>query len=125
VTRQLDVGALPGPYLLFLGDTTEPGYAKTAYGLRDWAPERCLGEFSCAGATVTTGLRFLTPTQAVAAGARSLVIGVANAGGHIPESWLPSLVEAMRAGWTSSAACTCAWATSICSGTRRRGWDAS
>ena len=23
--------------LLFLGDTTEPGYAKTAFGLRDWA----------------------------------------------------------------------------------------
>ena len=29
--------ALPGPYLLFLGDTVEPGYAKTAIGLRDWA----------------------------------------------------------------------------------------
>src|SRR5436190_13229844 len=98
MTRQLDVGALPGPYLLFLGDTTESGYAKTAYGLRDWAPERCLGEFYCEGATVTTGLRFLTPAEAAAAGARSLVIGVANAGGHIPESWLPSLVEAMRAG---------------------------
>ena len=92
------VGALPGPYLLFLGDTTEPGYAKTAYGLRDWAPERCLGEFYCAGATVSTGLRFLTPPQAVASGARSLVIGVANAGGHIPEAWLPSLLEAMEAG---------------------------
>jgi uncharacterized NAD-dependent epimerase/dehydratase family protein len=95
---QLEVGALPGPYLLFLGDTTEPGYAKTAYGLRDWAPERCLGEFYCEGATVRTGLRFLSPAQAVAAGARSLVIGVANAGGHIPESWLPSLVQAMEAG---------------------------
>ena len=32
------VGQLPQPYLLFLGDTTEPGYAKTAFGLRDWAP---------------------------------------------------------------------------------------
>ncbi len=48
--------ALPQPYLLFLGDTTEPGYAKTAFGLRDWAPERCIGEFSVPGATVTTGL---------------------------------------------------------------------
>jgi uncharacterized NAD-dependent epimerase/dehydratase family protein len=97
-TRQQDLGALPGPYLLFLGDTTESGYAKTAYGLRDWAPERCLGEFYCQGATVTTGLRFLTPAQAVAAGARAMVIGVANAGGHIPESWLASLVNAMEAG---------------------------
>lgn len=30
---------LPTPYLLFLGDVTEPGYAKTAFALRDWAPE--------------------------------------------------------------------------------------
>ena len=28
---------LPYPYLLFLGDTTEPGFAKTAFGVRDWA----------------------------------------------------------------------------------------
>ena len=34
--------SLPGPYLLFLGDTVEPGYAKTAFGLRDWAPDRCV-----------------------------------------------------------------------------------
>ena len=38
--------ALPQPYLLFLGDTVEPGFAKTAFGLRDWAPERCVGEFA-------------------------------------------------------------------------------
>lgn len=89
---------LPGPYLLFLGNTTEPGYAKTAYGLRDWAPERCLGEFFCEGATVSTGLRFMTPAEAAAKGARSMVIGVANAGGVIPEAWLGSLLQAMEAG---------------------------
>jgi uncharacterized NAD-dependent epimerase/dehydratase family protein len=89
---------LPQPYLLFLGDTTEPGYAKTAFGLRDWAGERCVGEFACEGATVTTGLRALTPEQAHAAGARALVIGVANAGGFIPPSWLAALVQAMEAG---------------------------
>ncbi|MEP6908479.1 MAG: DUF1611 domain-containing protein, partial [Pseudoxanthomonas sp.] len=90
--------ALPGPYLLFLGNTTESGYAKTAYGLRDWAPERCLGEFHCEGATVTTGLPFLTPVEAAAKGARAMVIGVANAGGVIPEAWLGSLLQAMEAG---------------------------
>jgi uncharacterized NAD-dependent epimerase/dehydratase family protein len=89
---------LPAPYLLFLGDTTEPGYAKTAFGLRDWAPERCVGELCCDGATVTTGLAQMTPEQAHAAGARALVIGVANAGGHIPAAWMPSLVQAMEAG---------------------------
>ena len=29
-----EVAGLPHPYLLFLGDTTEKGYAKTAFGLR-------------------------------------------------------------------------------------------
>ncbi|HEX7914771.1 MAG TPA: DUF1611 domain-containing protein, partial [Rudaea sp.] len=58
ILRKATVEALPQPYLLFLGDTTEPGYAKTALGLRDWAGERCVGEWSC-GATVTTGLPFL------------------------------------------------------------------
>lgn len=89
---------LPQPYLLFLGDLNEAGNAKTALGLRDWARERCLGEFACAGATVTTGLPFLTPEQALEKGARSLVIGVANEGGFIAETWIPALVDALEAG---------------------------
>ena len=95
--RESAVETLPQPYLLFLGDTTEAGYAKTAFGLRDWAGDRCVGEFSC-GATVSTGLPVLTPRQARARGAKGLVIGVANAGGIIYESWIPSLVEALEAG---------------------------
>ncbi|KAF1017452.1 MAG: hypothetical protein GAK31_00717 [Stenotrophomonas maltophilia] len=31
------LAALPQPYLLFLGDITEAGFAKTAIGLHDWA----------------------------------------------------------------------------------------
>src|SRR5579862_2014653 len=89
---------LPSPYLLFLGDTTEPKYAKTAYGLRDWAAEKCVGEWACATATITTGLPRLAPAQARTRGARALVIGVANFGGIINESWLPSLLEALEAG---------------------------
>ena len=89
---------LPQPYLLFLGDVTDPTYAKTAFGLRDWARERCIGELSCGGGTVTTGLPRLTPAEARARGARALVIGVANEGGRILESWIPSLVSALEAG---------------------------
>jgi uncharacterized NAD-dependent epimerase/dehydratase family protein len=95
-SRQID--ALPQPYLLFLGDITESGYAKTAFGLRDWARGRCVGEFACAGATVSTGLPFLTPEQAHAGGARALVIGVANSGGVIPQAWIPALLQALEAG---------------------------
>jgi uncharacterized NAD-dependent epimerase/dehydratase family protein len=90
--------ALPQPYLLFLGDTVEPGYAKTAFGLRDWAPEKCVGEFALPSATVTTGLPKLTPWEAHARGARALVIGVANSGGFIAASWIPALVEGLEAG---------------------------
>jgi uncharacterized NAD-dependent epimerase/dehydratase family protein len=86
------------PYLLFLGDTTEPSYAKTAFGLRDWARDRCVGEWSCAGATVSTGLPRLTPREAGARGARALLIGVANVGGVIGDNWLPSLMEALESG---------------------------
>ncbi len=89
---------LPHPYLLFLGDTTEPAYAKTAFGLRDWAGERCVGEWSCPGSAITTGLPRLTPREARARGARSLVVGVANVGGVINESWMGPLIEALEAG---------------------------
>lgn len=89
---------LPQPYLLFLGDIREPGYAKTAYGLRDWAPERCVGEWALPGCPVSAGLPRLAPAEARAAGARALVIGVANAGGVIAETWIPALVEALEQG---------------------------
>jgi uncharacterized NAD-dependent epimerase/dehydratase family protein len=90
--------ALPAPYLLFLGDVTEAGFAKTAFGLRDWARELCVGEFAMPEATVTTGLPRLTPGAAHAKGARSIVIGVANTGGVLKPSWTPSLVAALEAG---------------------------
>ena len=90
--------ALPRPYLLFLGDTVEAGFAKTGFGLRDWAPDLCVGEFALPTAKVTTGLPKLTPEEAVDRGARALVIGVANSGGFIAASWIAPLVEALEAG---------------------------
>lgn len=87
-----------GPYLLFLGDTVERGYAKTAFGLRDWAPERCIGELVLPGGTVTTGIPQLMPADAYACGARALLIGVASPGGSIPQHWVPSLLDALAAG---------------------------
>jgi uncharacterized NAD-dependent epimerase/dehydratase family protein len=87
-----------GRYLLFLADTVEPGYAKTAFGLRDWAGERCVGELTLPAATVSTGLPRLSPQQARSLGADALVIGVAAPGGLIPQHWIPALVEALEAG---------------------------
>jgi uncharacterized NAD-dependent epimerase/dehydratase family protein len=89
---------LPSPYLLFLGDVTQRQFAKTAYGLRDWATEKCVGEWACPGNTLTTGLPRFSPAQAKARGVRAMVIGVANYGGVINESWMPLLLEALEAG---------------------------
>ncbi|HMN46487.1 MAG TPA: DUF1611 domain-containing protein [Povalibacter sp.] len=89
---------LPQPYLLFLGDTTEAGFAKTAFGLRDWARDKCVGELSCSPDAISVGLPRLTPAEAKARGARSMVIGVANQGGRILDSWIPSLLAALEAG---------------------------
>ena len=89
---------LPQPYLLFLGDVVEPGFAKTAFGLRDWAGERCIGEYTLPGARVSTGLPNLDPKAAAARGARSMVIGVANPGGQIPASWFGALLDALESG---------------------------
>lgn len=89
---------LPSPYLLFLGDADDAGFAKTGLGLRDWAPEKCLGEYALPGCSISTGLPAMTPEQAVAGGAQAMVIGVANAGGFIPDSWRDALQRALVAG---------------------------
>lgn len=89
---------LQWPYLLFLGDIVEPRHAKTAYGLRDWVPERCVGEWTIEPGKLTTGLPAMNPVEARRRGARSLVIGAAPVGGAITEAWIPSLLEALEAG---------------------------
>ncbi len=96
--RPQAVAPLPSPYLLFLGDATAPAYAKTAFGLKDWAGEACVGEFALPAATVTTGLPRLSPAEARLRGARAAVIGVAIEGGQIAPHWVPALIEALDAG---------------------------
>lgn len=89
---------VPRPYLLFLGDAHDTTYMKTAMGLRDWARDLCVGEYKCDSTTVSVGLPQMDPATAYRAGARSLVIGVANIGGVINERWIACLVVALNAG---------------------------
>lgn len=86
------------PYLLFLGDVESEIFAKTAFGLRDWSRENCVGQWSLPECTVDVGLPRLSPRDAAASGARSLVIAVASIGGKIPQNWVPTLIEALEAG---------------------------
>jgi len=86
------------PYLLFLGGVSLLSDAKTGFGLRDWCPDDVLGECALPSATISLDLPKVTPAEAAARGAGSIVIGVASPGGQIPDDWIPTLVDALRAG---------------------------
>ena len=86
------------PYLLFLGDVQLKSDAKTAFGLRDWCAPDVVGECALPEATISLDLPRLSPEQAAAQGAGSIVIGVAAVGGILPTSWLPMLEAALLAG---------------------------
>lgn len=89
---------IPTPYLLFVGDEPSASHAKTARGLAHWRPELCLAQCRVDGRGADLGLRDLSPSDAAGEGARTMVIGVANVGGFIPESWTESIVGALAAG---------------------------
>lgn len=86
------------PYLLFLGDAADHLAAKVAQGIRDWRPELAVGQLRLPGCNADMGLEDLTIEQAAASGAKTLVIGVANRGGVISESWIEVLTKALAAG---------------------------
>lgn len=86
------------PYLIFLANVTLTSDAKTGFGLRDWCRDDVMAECRLEGGTVTLGLPTMTPSEAAAAGAGSIVIGVAVVGGQLPRSWIPTLVEALDHG---------------------------
>jgi uncharacterized NAD-dependent epimerase/dehydratase family protein len=89
---------IPSPSLLFLGDVSNPLDAKTAMGLRDWRPEGCVGQCRLPGCAVDLGLPDMSFSEAVAAGAHSVVIGVAPSGGALKAEWVSVLAEALRSG---------------------------
>jgi uncharacterized NAD-dependent epimerase/dehydratase family protein len=86
------------PYLLFVGDARDQLAAKTAIGLLVWRREWCIGQLRLPRCRATLDLPEMTIEAAVAAGAGTLVIGVANAGGIIDETWLDTFEAALQAG---------------------------
>ena len=89
---------IPHPYLLFLGDVQDQLAAKTAQGIVDWRQDWCLGQFRMPGCKADAGLPDMSIEEAASAGAKTLIVGVANAGGVLPEPWTPHIVEALAAG---------------------------
>ncbi|MCX7646074.1 MAG: DUF1611 domain-containing protein [Rhodobacteraceae bacterium] len=90
---------IPTPYLLFLGDAPDQLAAKVAQGIRDWRPEFALGQYRMDGCRADLGLPDMSLAEARAAGARTLVIGVANRGGVISQAWKDVLHAALEQGF--------------------------
>jgi uncharacterized NAD-dependent epimerase/dehydratase family protein len=86
------------PWLIFLGNAVDNLHAKTGHGLVDWRREQCVGQLRFPDCAADLGIPDMTPAQAAAAGAKSLVIGVAPVGGALRPEWTATLVEALRAG---------------------------
>lgn len=86
------------PYLLFLGDAPDRLAAKMAQGIYDWRPEAAIGQLRMESCNVDLGITDLSIQDAVAAGAKTLVIGIVNRGGVISDSWKEILIEALDAG---------------------------
>ena len=84
------------PYLLFLGDAPDQLAAKVAQGIKDWRPQNALGQFRMEGCGADLGLTDMTLEEAKAAGVKTMVIGVANRGGHISDSWRDVMVRALE-----------------------------
>ncbi|TLP69012.1 DUF1611 domain-containing protein [Parasedimentitalea maritima] len=87
------------PYLLFLGDAPDMLAAKVAIGIRDWRPENAVGQFRLPGCGADLGLTEMSLAEAQAAGAKTLVIGVANRGGVISSAWKEVLIQALEMGY--------------------------
>ncbi len=90
--------AIEQPYLLFLGDAPDQLAAKTARGIADWRPENCVGQLRFTDCRADVGLSDMSLDAAVAAGAKTLVVGVANRGGVFSESWMEVLEQALDQG---------------------------
>ena len=75
------------PYLMFLGDAPDNLAAKVANGVVAWRPEWCRGQFRLPACKADVGLPDMDLEEGWKAGCRSVIVGVANRGGIIPESW--------------------------------------
>ncbi|MCP5368192.1 MAG: DUF1611 domain-containing protein [Hyphomicrobiales bacterium] len=90
--------SLRRPYLLFVGDARDDLAAKTAHGILDWRRDWCLGKLSLPGCQARLDLPEVSIDEAAARGAGTLVVGVAVAGGALPDTWVDTLVAAVEAG---------------------------
>ena len=86
------------PYLMFLGDVADQLAAKTADGIVDWRPEWCLGQHRLPGCGANVRVDDMSLELAAELGAKTLIVGVVNSGGFLPDHWIASIVRALELG---------------------------
>ena len=89
---------IPGPFLLYLGHSADPLAIKTSRGVAMFRGEDCVGEFRHDDCPLTLGLARLDMKEAVAAGARTLILGIAGAGGKLGADLVADTATALEAG---------------------------
>lgn len=86
------------PYLLYLGHSNDEIGIKTSRGLAVFRPDICVGEFRHDDCHLTLGLPRMDFAAGRAANARTLVLGIANAGGRLGQDLIEDALAAMAAG---------------------------
>ena len=89
---------IASPYLLYLGHSNDEVGIKTSRGLAVFRPDDCVGEFRHDDCGLTLDLPRMGFAEAVAAGARTLVLGIANAGGRMSADLVGDAIAAIEAG---------------------------
>lgn len=89
---------IPAPFLLYLGHSADPLAIKTSRGVAMFRSEDCVGEFRHDDCPLTLGLPRLSMKDAVAAGARTLILGIAGAGGKLGAELVADTATALDAG---------------------------
>ena len=89
---------IPGPFLLYLGHSEDEVGIKTSRGLATFRPGDCVGEFRHDDCPLSLGLPRMGVAEARAAGAKTLVLGIANAGGTLGEALVRDALDAVAGG---------------------------
>jgi uncharacterized NAD-dependent epimerase/dehydratase family protein len=89
---------IPGPFLLYLGHSADALGVKTSRGVAAFRREDCVGEFRHDDCPLSLGLPRMSMEEAAAAGARTLILGIAGAGGRIGKDLIDDAAAALEAG---------------------------
>lgn len=98
MSTPLNTVTLTPPYLLFIGNVSSKAFAKTALGLVQFCPEHVKGQWRFDQNPLDLGVPDMNLEQALAAGVKTVIIGVAPIGGSIDPEWLSCLAQAARQG---------------------------